>query len=101
MPYIKQKERFKWNGLVGIITKNILNEVPEEDIDGELNYFITSLIKEVYKPPRYYNYNRAMGMLECVKQEFYRRDIALYENEKIKENGDLIPFKNDVKRKSR
>jgi hypothetical protein len=28
-------------------------------------------------------------VLECIKQEFYRRKLAPYEEAKIKENGDL------------
>jgi len=30
-----------------------------------------------------------MGVLECVKQEFYRRRAVPYEEEKIEENGDI------------
>lgn len=57
-------------------------------MDGRLNYIVTVLLKRLYTP-RYFNYNRAMGVLECVKQEFYRRVVAEYENEKIKENRDV------------
>jgi len=57
-------------------------------LDGRLNYIVTVLLKRLYTP-RYFNYNRAMGVLECVKQEFYRRVVAEYENEKIKENRDV------------
>lgn len=31
----------------------------------------------------------AMGALECAKLEFYRRMVAEYEDEKIKEHGDV------------
>jgi len=30
-----------------------------------------------------------IGVLECVKQEFYRRKVAPYEDIKIIENGDI------------
>ncbi len=39
------------------------------------------------------NYSKAnelVGVLECVKQEFYRRQVVPYEEEKIRENGDLL-----------
>jgi len=30
-----------------------------------------------------------MGVLECIKQEFYRRAVAPYEDKKKEENGDV------------
>jgi len=41
-------------------------------------------------PPKYFNYNRAMGVLESCKLEFYRRFVGRYEDKKIKENGDIV-----------
>lgn len=57
---------------------------------GELNFLITSNIVD-YLPanPRYDDYNKIIGVLECVKMEFYRRMVAPYEDDKIKENGDV------------
>tara|TARA_Y100000034_G_C6647009_1_gene283074 strand:- start:201 stop:446 length:246 start_codon:yes stop_codon:yes gene_type:complete len=80
MPYIKPWER--------------------EDLDpavlpstaGGLNYAITALCKE-YMDARggvcYSNINEVIGVLECAKQELYRRVAAPYEDIKIKENGDV------------
>jgi len=63
----------------------------EQDIDGILNYIICKILLSIYnKKPGYYNYNRMMGVIECVKQELYRRVIGPYEDKKIKENGDII-----------
>jgi len=87
MPYIKQEERKKWEKLIEEINV-VLKNIPEEKIDGELNFLITSVLKRTYIP-KYFNYNRAIGLLECIKQEFYRKQVAEYENEKIKENGDV------------
>ena len=56
--------------------------------DGILNYVITRLIDILYKTS-YTDLNAAIGMLECAKQELYRRRLAPYEDEKIKENGDV------------
>jgi len=67
---------------------NLLKSQPIERIDGELNYVITRILKESY-PLRYFNLNRAMGVLECAKLEFYRRVVAPYEDIKIKESGDV------------
>ena len=67
---------------------DLLKSQPIERIDGELNYVITRILKESY-PLRYFNLNRAMGVLECAKLEFYRRVVAPYEDIKIKESGDV------------
>lgn len=87
MPYIKMEDRPKYDGLLGELI-GILKSQPVERIDGELNYIITRILKEAY-PLRYFNLNRAMGVLECAKLEFYRRVAAPYEDIKIKENGDV------------
>jgi len=72
--------------------------------------FLIKLLKEVY-PPKYFNYNRGVGMLTCCVKEFRRRygDDALavedllgyvidsfyldvvgpYEDKKIAENSDV------------
>ena len=82
MPYIKQedKERFK-----------ILEEI-YPDTPGELNYCLTKLCLNYLSNRKETNYgilNAIIGVLECCKQEFYRRKISEYENLKITENGDV------------
>lgn len=80
MPYIKQADRQK------------LDEkgfIPAEVSAGELNYFITLLIKAWVGKPSYERIATATGVLENVKQEFYRRLAAPYEDAKIAENGDV------------
>ncbi len=39
--------------------------------------------------PKYTTFNEVMGVLECVKQEFYRRVIVPHESRMIKENTDV------------
>ena len=58
---------------------------------GELNYAITALVKDYLddKGHSYTRYNEAIGVLECAKLELYRRLVSPYEDEKIKENGDV------------
>lgn len=87
MPYITQDERGPIDLLVAALAEHI-KKLPTEQQDGALNYAITCALKQVYEP-RYFNYNRAMGVLSCVQAEFYRRDVAPYEDVKIKENGDV------------
>jgi hypothetical protein len=57
---------------------------------GELNYVITKIINEHVGGRRSYSvYNEIIGVLECVKQEFYRRVVSLYEDKKKEDNGDV------------
>ena len=87
MPYIKPERREKYKAVLGELI-GILQSLPVEEVDGELNYVITRILKEVY-PLRYFHINKAIGVLECIKQEFYRRVAAPYEDVKIKESGDV------------
>lgn len=81
MPYITEGERKEID----------MGKIP--DTPGELNYLITTSILDYLGGEGavviYSDYNEVMGVLECVKQELYRRKIAKYEDEKIKENGDV------------
>jgi len=87
LPYIKYKNREKYKKVLENLIE-ILKSLPLKEVDGELNYVVTKIIKEVY-PLRYFHLNRAMGVLESIKQEFYRRVVAPYEDVKIKESGDV------------
>jgi len=87
MPYIKPEKREKYEEIIGKLV-GILKSLSPEEVDGELNYVITKILKEVY-PLRYYHINKVIGVLECIKQEYYRRVAAPYEDQKIKENGDV------------
>jgi broad-specificity NMP kinase len=81
MPYIKDDQRWRLYQ-----TPDVLPEAV-----GELNYIITELcllwIEQHGKT--YTAINDVIGVLECAKLEFYRRLAAPYEDEKIKENGDV------------
>lgn len=87
MPYIKPEDRPKYDKVLTEIIE-MLKAQPVERVDGELNYCVTRIMKGVY-PPKYFNYNRAVGVLECIKLEFYRWMVGPYEDIKIKESGDV------------
>lgn len=87
MPYIKPESRPEIDELLAGLASHLAS-LPDTEQDGALNYAITKILHQVY-PPRYYNYNRAIGALECIKLELYRRKVAPYEDEKITENGDV------------
>lgn len=80
MPYIPLEKR-----------QEIEGSLIEDLTTGQLNYLITNFIRSwiVHKRPSYDRFNAAVGVLECVKQELYRRMIAPYEDKKCKENGDV------------
>lgn len=57
---------------------------------GELNYALTMTIKEYWRRTgNYQGINDIVGALEGAKLEFYRRIASVYENGKIKENGEV------------
>ena len=81
------ENRSKYKRVLENLVK-ILKTLPPEEIDGELNYVITKILKESY-PLRYFHINKAIGVLECIKLEYYRRVAAPYEDSKIRESGDV------------
>jgi hypothetical protein len=87
MPYIEQKHREKFNGLID----EVYVMLDETNWEGELNYIFSMLIKNVLDNKRmnYKNINAAIGVLECCKQELYRLTAAPYEDVKININGGL------------
>ncbi len=87
MPYIKADKRTKYAPILKELT-GILKALPSEEVDGEFNYIVTKMLREIY-PLRYFQINKAIGVLECIKLEYYRRVAAPYEDLKIRESGDV------------
>ena len=58
---------------------------------GELNFVITTFVVDYLDaaPRSYERLNAVMGVLECAKQELYRRVATPYEDKKKEENGDV------------
>lgn len=88
MPYIKQATRNWING----------SDCCQPNTAGELNYKIHTLLFNYLDSVcvngiNYATINEVLGVLEAVKQEFYRRVAIPYEDKKIKENGDVYPEK--------
>ena len=78
MPYIKEIKR------KGVMMDGATSA-------GELNFYITTTIRQYLesKGVNYANMNEIVGVLECVKQEFYARKMRPYEDIQIKDNGDV------------
>ena len=64
MPYIKKESRPAIDKLVVPLIEH-LRKLPLEEQDGSLNYAITRILRGAY-PRRYFNFNRALGVLHAV-----------------------------------
>ncbi|KKN64869.1 hypothetical protein LCGC14_0487030 [marine sediment metagenome] len=88
MPYIKKDKRKMIDGIVKQLADTIITL-------GDVNYVITKLLHIIIDRDakqtrfRYASVNSIIGVLECVKLEFYRMVIAPYENKKRMENGPI------------
>lgn len=92
MPYIKQDARQVLDKFIQKLGYEIAGlDQKNGQIDGYVNYAITTLVDQLYSRyyPNYDKLNRAIGVFEAAKLEFYRRRVAPYEDKKIKENGDV------------
>jgi len=87
MPYIKPEHRKVYDPFIHLLPVNKATPA------GELNYLITKILLET-QPTSYAEYNTLIGVLECCKLEFYRKAVAVYEEEKIKQNGAVYGFSN-------
>lgn len=95
MPYIKEDYRNDLDAAINDLASRLAH-FPEYEIEGALNYTITSLldnIKPLRSDWRYKYINRVLGTLEAVKLEFYRRLAGPYEDKAITKNGDLPIYK--------
>ena len=83
MPYIPRRDRSKFDHHIEALVNDDLSV-------GQLNYIISRMIWMLWQKKRGYTLgNNLIGVLECVKAEFYRRMLAPYEDVKAQENGDL------------
>ena len=87
MPYIKPGRREDFHKFLEVLAGRLKEK-------GEYNYAITYLLHSYIqnKGLRYEHLNDAIGIIECVKQEFYRTVAAKYEDQKRRENGAVSRF---------
>ena len=83
MPYIDEKSRAALDPKIDGL---------QPDTAGDLNYTITRLCLAWFRRNggRYLQVAIVMGTFICAAFEFYRRVAAPYEDEKIKQNGDVF-----------
>ena len=89
MPYIHPHGRDDLSSVLDPLLEYLaINTDNISKSSGTLNYLITNILLAT-DPQKYSEYNALIGVLECCKLEFYRRALAAYEDEKIKEHGDV------------
>ena len=88
MPYIPEKQRIEFEPYIRLLLIKI-NRCGKWE--GKLNYIITRLCDVFMRGLgiNYKNANAIIGVLECAKQEIYRKVIAKYEDKKEAENGTV------------
>lgn len=91
MPYITKNKRNYLDESIDGVRKAIaeleLDFTGDNNTEGNLNYVISSLLAKIYSRGNYQDVNDVVGLLECVKLEYYRKVAGPYEDIKEEENG--------------
>jgi len=90
MPYIDRNRRTRFDSNIA----NLIKRLKDTDIAsaGDLNYVFSEILVGslgIDDNPKYDKINTAVGVLECVKLELYRRVAAPYEDYKVTQSGDI------------
>ncbi|NBX97266.1 hypothetical protein EBQ81_00165 [bacterium] len=100
MPYINEEERLELDNAIEVLAsaikdnKTSLNNPHNfANFLGRINYSFSRILSIVMNDVSYSKIAMATGVLENIKQEFYRRVAENYENNKIVENGDIKEYK--------
>lgn len=90
MPYIKQEDRKKFDSLIEDVVDALTDHGFATLKVGELNYVFSSIIWKLWNSKKSYaSASSLCAVLNDVQSEFRRRKFDPYEDEKIKENGDI------------
>ena len=95
MPYISQDQRNQLDPIVDELHRQVVNlrlDDESTNTEGCINYAITRLLMQVYgnkESTSYQCINDALGLLDGVSKEFYRKVAAPYEDQKEFENGPV------------
>lgn len=99
MPYIKQEQRVFLDGcvykMIDCLTdgNDYLTDEEFMSILGNINYMFSRIISGCMGKISYAKIAMVTGVLENIKQEFYRRAAATYEDKKILGNGDIKEYR--------
>lgn len=92
MPYIKESDRTKLDSCIDSMIECLENE-DLSSVLGNINYCFSRVLGGIMKQPSYNKVAMITGVLENIKQEFYRRVGVSLEEKKIRENGDIPEYK--------
>ena len=100
MPYINESNRKNLDEcidhLVSCIKSNVLYQDDEKSLwnmVGDINYCFSRVLGQLMGGISYPKIAIITGVLENIKQEFYRRVAVPYEDNKILANGDIKEYK--------
>lgn len=108
MPYISENRRKNLdsciNEIVLCLKRNIdenkspfhIENISNEEflsIVGDINYTFSRIVSSLMCDVSYSKIAMITGVLENIKQEYYRRIGCPYEDKKIVENGDIKEYK--------
>lgn len=112
MPYIKEENRYQLDGCIEHVVECLKGNVvanPDNlhsnpykqnitndeflSICGDINYCFSRILGGIMGDVSYPKIAVITGVLENIKQEFYRRVASSYEDKKIYANGDIKEYK--------
>jgi hypothetical protein len=102
MPYIKEDLRIQLDVCIDKLTdcintpKGLQGRMDNNEfvnILGDINYSFSRIISSLMGDVSYSKIAMITGVLENIKQEYYRRVASPYEDKKIVENGDIKEYK--------
>lgn len=86
MPYIPDEDRKKYEPQLSELRQRVNGGIPK----GDLTYLVYSLGLEFFKGRESYtNISTAISCLQDAAEELRRRHLNPYEDQKMKENGDV------------
>lgn len=106
MPYISEQRRPDLDAEIDRVIKAILGNISRPIANnrslsneelllvlGDLNYVMSRIVGSLMGQISYSKIAMITGVLENVKQEFYRRAASPYEDTKKAQNGDIREYK--------
>ena len=98
MPYIKEEGRKFLDECIDNMGQCLTdgNKLTDDEfisILGEINYTFSRVLGICMGQTSYSKIAMITGVLENIKQEFYRSIASPYEDKKIRENGDIKEYK--------
>lgn len=95
MPYIQRKDRLDIDARIdSLINQCMTIKNFGDNRGGILNYIITRLAIAFMGKISYKNLSLMKSAMSDAADEWYRRMMAPYEDEKIKQNGDIPGYGN-------